>query len=320
MKVSEYIKALLYQEDCVIIPRFGGFVGKYKDAKIDFKTLRMSPPSKMIAFNQKLQDNDGLLINYIATQENISYESAEVEVSEYVSRLNSALKTGKKVKFLDLGNFKQEKLVVVFTPENSINFHADAFGMESFDFPMLSSGPRKQIALKKKKLEPVQNKKRRRVIAPLLIGLPLIATLVYAPIYFQDKQEINQVETAGISIPVQLKKHQLKVDEIELSKKQLEIVPVEENINEEPVVNHSVAHKAIQGNVYVIAGSFSSVENAEKAVSDFAKKGYAASVMSASGGMNRVVLKTYNSRDEAYAALPNLKQSLGNDALWVLAN
>jgi hypothetical protein len=32
------------------------------------------------------------------------------------------------------------------------------------------------------------------------------------------------------------------------------------------------------------------------------------------------VLKTYNSRDEAYAALPNLKQSLGNDALWVLAN
>ncbi len=323
MKISEHIKSLLFEHECVIIPNFGGFVGKYQEAKVDFKTSKLSPPVKLIAFNEKLQENDGLLINHIAIAENISYSDAEAKIKDYLIKLRAVLAQGKKVKLPEIGSFSMQKSALVFEPENSINFHADAYGLESFDFPMLSN-LKKPTPQRKKQLEPVKSKKRRTNLVPLLVGLPLIAALSYVPIYFQNNSVVNQNETAGISIPVKLKNEANETASLTLKKKVLEeksepVIEANAKI-QETIETPAQTKVAVSGNVYVIAGSFASYSNAEKAVNDYKNQGYNATILSASQGMNRVAVKSFSSTNAAYAELGNLKSALGNDELWILQN
>jgi len=74
VEINQYIKELLLLNDCVIIPQFGGFVANYKPATIE--NNKFFPPTKEVAFNNKLTSNDGLLINYISEIEDTDYFSA----------------------------------------------------------------------------------------------------------------------------------------------------------------------------------------------------------------------------------------------------
>ena len=74
MTLATYINDLLYRYDCVIVPDFGGFVTNRIGAKVNNYTHTFTPPKKQITFNKLLKHNDGLLANYIASAENISFE------------------------------------------------------------------------------------------------------------------------------------------------------------------------------------------------------------------------------------------------------
>jgi nucleoid DNA-binding protein len=318
MKISEHIKTLLFQEDCVIIPEFGGFVGKYQEAKVDFQKSKLSPPVKIIAFNQKLQENDGLLIKHIAKAEKITYQQAETQVQDFVNRFKTALSQGKKVNLPDIGSFKIEKSVLVFSPENSINFHADAYGLESFEFPMLSTAKTQMPTPRKKQLEPVKSKKRRPNLVPLLVGLPIVALLAYTPIYFQNHEMTNKQETAGLSIPIKIQKQSPEMETLHLQKKNLEINEAIETPAQSPVTPQVQANQTSSGNVYLIAGSFASYENAETAAAEYQQMGYQTQILPETQGMNRVAIKSYQTIDEAYAELNQLRNAVGNSGLWIL--
>ena len=74
MALATYIKDLLYRYDCVIVPDFGGFISNKISAKINEQSHTFYPPSKQLGFNHHLTHNDGLLANYVASAENISFE------------------------------------------------------------------------------------------------------------------------------------------------------------------------------------------------------------------------------------------------------
>lgn len=69
MDLSYHIEELLFSNDCVIIPTIGGFIVNYASASIDFVEQRLLPPQKVVSFNPKLVNNDGLLANHIAQNE-----------------------------------------------------------------------------------------------------------------------------------------------------------------------------------------------------------------------------------------------------------
>ena len=81
MNLANYINDLLYRYDCVIVPDFGGFVTNKIGASIDKSTATINPPSKQITFNSHLNNSDGLLANYIASSENISFEKASTAIA-----------------------------------------------------------------------------------------------------------------------------------------------------------------------------------------------------------------------------------------------
>ena len=82
MTVAKYINDLLYRYDCVIVPNFGGFISNRIGAKVNRVSHHFYPPTKQIAFNVHLKQNDGLLVNYIASVENISFEKAIAKISD----------------------------------------------------------------------------------------------------------------------------------------------------------------------------------------------------------------------------------------------
>ena len=87
MKISYHIFNLLQEHDCVIVPNFGAFVARNISAKISNDGSKIYPPNKEITFNKSLIKSDGLLINEISSNENISYEVANDKLNNLSDKL-----------------------------------------------------------------------------------------------------------------------------------------------------------------------------------------------------------------------------------------
>ena len=90
MKIETYISDLLYRHDCVIIPGLGGIITNYRSAQIHPVSHKLQPPSKSIRFNINLQEDDGLLANYVSSCEEISFASAQTKIERFVFSIRRA--------------------------------------------------------------------------------------------------------------------------------------------------------------------------------------------------------------------------------------
>jgi len=135
--VAKHIKSLLYDHDCVIIPEFGGLITRYVSANINPVKHSFAPPSKKVAFNEKLVLNDGLLISTIAYHNNITRDEAQQLVASFVHQAKSHLQTVNHFELRDIGIFR-------YSPEHKIEFEyieGDNFLDDSFGLPELVARP-----------------------------------------------------------------------------------------------------------------------------------------------------------------------------------
>lgn len=138
MKIAKYIGDLIYDYECVVIPGLGGFISTEKSAGVDPLTNKFSPPSKEVHFNIHLKANDGLLINYVARNEEISFKNAKQRVDKFVLICHQALKDGKRINFSKIGYiYLDSQQNVVFKQDKTINYNANAFGLSSFVSPAI---------------------------------------------------------------------------------------------------------------------------------------------------------------------------------------
>ncbi|MEO5571688.1 MAG: SPOR domain-containing protein [Bacteroidia bacterium] len=136
MKTDQHIAALLYDHDCVVISDFGGFVASYQPAQRNDQQQTFYPPSKKIAFNAGLRNNDGLLAHRIAARENISYSDACKIIFEFVSECFQTLDNGKKLHFDNIGLlFYDAEKNIQFIPDPYQSFLKDSFGLTMIHAP-----------------------------------------------------------------------------------------------------------------------------------------------------------------------------------------
>ena len=86
-----YIQQLLLEHECVVIPQLGALITANQGSKIDFVDKSILPPSKRISFNRAILQNDGLLINRLHQQENMTYEQSTLVVKQWVALIHSRL-------------------------------------------------------------------------------------------------------------------------------------------------------------------------------------------------------------------------------------
>lgn len=112
--INEILKELLQLHDCVIFPNLGGFVAQYSPAKLELHKTVISPPSKQILFNKNLVNNDGLLVNAVAQNKNISYQESLEFLGSLLIEINQNLDNQNQFEFDGIG--------VLFRVQGVLNF------------------------------------------------------------------------------------------------------------------------------------------------------------------------------------------------------
>lgn len=340
MDLYDVVYQLIKENDCVIIPEFGGFVCNYFEAKIDLSNQEFYPPVKKIAFNRELKHNDGLLINFLTRKYCIEWKEAENNVVDFVRELNAVLRDKKTLKFENVGEFSVRDNTIVFTPFSNQNLFEGSFGLKRFNFPMLKTG-KKGVQIQNKpilsKSKEAKTNKKKRLISPAIFYSSAVAVMVgLIVIAFQfdwirfEKQELH--ENANM-VPVELfsnsRPSETKNKLITLDNSVTEIVGNPEILNSESVESESIEPKIIKPeilentinfNAHVIGGSFSNLINANNYKQNLENSGFNSQVLPLNNGMYRVAVKSFSENSAAIAELQSLRNQTGNQSLWVLCN
>ena len=192
--VEKHIKSLLYDHDCVIIPDFGGLITRYVSARINPVKHSFLPPSKTVAFNEKLILNDGLLISTIAYHNQISKAEAQQVVADFVRKAKTTLHQENRFILQDVGVFR-------YNAERRLEFEyveSDNMLEASFGLPELTVRPIRfeepaVLRTLKKERQPVEAqvkqpfKKRLKRAYNVAAGLALFG-LTASALYFLSLQ------------------------------------------------------------------------------------------------------------------------------------
>lgn len=353
MKLDSYIRDLLFEHDCVVIPGFGGFVANYAPARIHPTQHTFEPPSKNILFNKNLTNNDGLLANKIVGVEGCSYQQALINIQMGVDELNANLSESKKIAIEEVGVLYYDiEKNLQFTIANGVNYLVDSFGLPSFhssaikrenisqriEKEFIDRGPIKQ------EIKKVNYKK----VIPYVVLLPILFLMVWIPLKtdllhqvnysnlnpFAEKEQALYKESKSESLPELPKftaKEFIEADDTlkykpyyisdntttPITIKLFEAVADSTNTVAKsvlPVIQESSSTKQY----YIIAGCFREAENANKLLEKLKFEGYAASIVdTTSGGLIRVCFSGHSTMNDALKSIGKIQAS-GTNA-WLLS-
>lgn len=90
-ELSQHIETLLLENDCVIIPGFGGFVAHYASAQWVEEECIYLPPTRNIGFNPQLKMNDGLLVQSYMAVHDTNFSDAQRIIDKEIQELIATL-------------------------------------------------------------------------------------------------------------------------------------------------------------------------------------------------------------------------------------
>lgn len=298
MSLTNHINDLLYRYDCVIVPNFGGFVTNAISAKVNHFSHTFYPPTKQITFNSHLKNNDGLLANYIASSEKISFEKATESIAKEVKGWNTQLQN-ESIVIGEIGSLslnKEEQLI--FEPNTKSNYLTETFGMTAISSPVV------------KRLE---YNKQAEIVKPIgtsgkngsaFIKYAATAAIVLTLGAFGwNGYQTNQLKEAYA-------KQQLDLDKKIQSATFVIGNPL-------PTIQLNVSQETSK-KFHIIAGAFRFPENAEKKLKQLITEGFDAQIIGINkSGLTQVTYTSFATRIEAHKNLAEIKSKHSEDA-WLL--
>lgn len=106
-ELGHIILTQLNEQPLVVLPGFGGFVKDQVSAELDTSRGRIHPPKNTIVFNSRLSHNDGQLIAAIATEQEVSYNEADVWLTDAISELKFLLEHERQAEIPGIGTLKK---------------------------------------------------------------------------------------------------------------------------------------------------------------------------------------------------------------------
>jgi len=307
MQLETYIGDLLYRYDCVTVPGFGAFLSNRVSAKVHESTHTFYPPKKELSFNEQLQNNDGLLTNYIAEVEKIPYSTANNKISKQVKAIKSYLIEGETIQFENIGEFTlNSESNIVFQPSNHINYLTDSFGLSHFRSNNIKREVYKEEAEAIEKVAPIALTPEKRsnynwlkyaAAAILILGLGGFGAAKYYNNTIEKHNQLAQ-EEANTQLDAQVQEATFVIS------------------NPLPAATLSLEKQT--GNYHIVAGAFRVEANSNKKVKQLRDKGYKARKIGKNRyGLHEVVYSSFKTRAEAQRALYRIRREHNRDA-WLL--
>ena len=285
MKLDKYIEGLLYRYECVVIPNFGAFITSVNPAKPNEDGV-VVPPSKSISFNSKLQKNDGVLANYIAEVNDISFDEAMKIIKLNVSNFRNMILNKEDVTFDKVGVISHNKNILEFKSSKSVNYLKQAFGLSNVSISIIKRSEKRSFP------------DFTKYAAALIIGF-LISGFVYNnEVTKTAKKNIIAYEKANLLIEEEIQKATFVIE------------------NPLPLVKMIISEDI--GVFHVVAGSFSIEQNSFTRLNQLKNEGYNARKIGQNKfGLFQVAYSSFSSRSEADIALAEIRLS-DNKAAWIL--
>ena len=195
MRLENYINQLMFQNDCVIVPKFGAFISHPTSATINQEEHTITPPHKAVSFNSSLTTSDGVLENKYALEEKVTIENASLQIEEDVNNWTSRLNNGESIVLDNIGTLKNNADGVLnFKPHTTENFLSDAFGLRSIKPNLILNNPEVAAVLSSSK----------RNWSSFLAVASIIPIIVGGYFYFNTPQPVQKFvdhQWSGIVLP-----------------------------------------------------------------------------------------------------------------------
>lgn len=331
MSLAYYLRELLYQYECVTIPDFGAFVTRSFPVQIDYAQGLFSPFRRELTFNNLLKGNDGVLTQYMATKQNISYESALRAIEKEIIVWKQKLQTQALI-LGDLGEMRlNSSKKIEFLPYGKINYHKEAFGLRMFTRTPVVVEPKKTEPLKIFSMmeennenfmfTPEENKSSKgspvlRYVAIGVLGIAFAGAGYYFGGQYLENERAKNQEMAQKRIQSNVAKATFDLGAI--SKIELNLAANESAASED---TDEVSATLDQPYYSIIAGTYRDMANAERKLENLKAQGYSAAFAVVNPeGLHRVAYGRFTSKREALNLLSFVKYTLNEEAWYLEEN
>lgn len=354
IELAQHIEALLLENDCVILPGFGGFVAHYAPASRIKNENLFLPPTRTIGFNSQLKLNDGVLVQSYMTAYSTSFADAtrmvEKEVNEFIELLHEEGKAHfdniGEIHYNIYGNYE-------FAPYDNKITTPSLYGLDAFEMNELSAIQRKeekklaptQLAEEKKTYEISINRAFLRNAAAMIAGIvlffafstPVENTYIqknnYAQLLpdqlFEQMQQQSVVATPVVTIRHTTQNSQktsapstqkLTVDKAKISKPIVvkEVKVAKQETATPTTVNKSQVTQKQKPFHIIVAGGINLID-AEVIANQLKAKGFVDARALNTDGKVRVSICSFENRGEATKQLLELRKNETYKSAWLLA-
>ena len=359
IELAQHIETLLLENDCVIVPGFGGFVAHYSPATRVKEENIFLPPTRTIGFNPQLKLNDGVLVQSYMSAYDTSFADAnrivEKEVNEFIGLLHEEGKAHLdnigEIHYNIYGNYE-------FIPYDYKITTPSLYGLDSFEIHELSA-----LQQKEKVLVPTYQEKEKKTFeisinrAYLRNAAAMIAAIVLffafsTPVENTDVQKNNyaqllpselfeQIEKQSVAItPVYVKNDaaqqakkfsassastktsSAKKHTTDKAKTSKPIAVREVKVVKQETAAPAPAVKSQESAnhpFHIIVAGGISLKDAEAIATQLKSKGFADAKALNTDGKVRVSISSFNNRDEATKQLLELRKNETYKNAWLLA-
>ncbi len=308
---------MLSTHDAVVIPGFGGFISKYKPARIADDTGYIHPPTKYIAFNERLDIHDNTFARYLDEKTSAHYSPRLFDL--FVSRLKSDLLSNQVIVVPKVGRLYQDYEGATHFMPDLLNLNNETFGLP-------------QIACQKGDwaTRSIAKATQRLKEGSFRTALSSAATVAFLFILvWVATGGVKDGSISELSIIDTITEHDTPADTKEKEVVVLDAIggdKVEATLEKEGSIVHEAITKPERSVVkdakpsqkaIIIVGAFGSAANAEKMVSKIEDLGFNA-YQDQPSRLNRVgVEATYTSQEELDSILSTVQKSITLRA-WIL--
>ena len=138
IELQRHIEVLLLENDCVIVPDFGGFITHLKPAYYDKRDKSFVPPLRTLGFNPQLKMNDSVLVQSYIEAYDLSYPEALRRIESEVAELTDILENEGSYTLDDLGTLTiNQEGKYQFEPCEAGILSPSLYGLGTFAFKQL---------------------------------------------------------------------------------------------------------------------------------------------------------------------------------------
>lgn len=356
IELAQHIEVLLLENDCVIVPGFGGFVAHYAPATHVKEENLFLPPTRTIGFNPQLKLNDGVLVQSYMSAYDTSFADAnrivEKEVSEFIRLLHEEgkahLENIGEIQSNIYGNYE-------FIPYDYKITTPSLYGLDSFEMHELSTLQQREKILvpaslekEKKTYEISINRAFLRNAAAMIAAIVLFFAFS-TPVENTDVQKNNyaqllpgelfeQIEKQSVAVtPVHIK-NDVVAQQTKKSSASSKTSSTQKLTASKAQTSRPIAVKEVkvakqeaaptptpvkpQANVnhpyHIIVAGGISFKDAEAMANQLNSKGFAEAKALNTDGKVRVSIRSFENREEATKQLLELRKNETYKNAWLL--